>query len=274
MGCWNETCLISNLAIRYNSPVVAFLTAHEDISEMGRNYSGYCYSTDPACPISLPVKAKYNDYGFIEKYDEKDLPARHIRRLFGKSLDDLCEELHDGKLIIKNGIKGHAGVGMVMINEHIYNTAINKISYVDKNKVKAEIIKDIELKLSIEKMSADDKLKTIFGTLDITRAGSIAQYGSDRVFLNSILEMAIEDIKKSPKKKDKILNSYAEQMADRVAVASAMSNLRKTWLPPCGKGSQDDNAKGHMILASAIREAALLDREPEELYYMFLSNDR
>ena len=65
MGCWNDTCLITNLPIHSGDPVIAFVISYDNYEEGLTKFSGSCYSTDIAFPITLPIKAEYNDYGSV-----------------------------------------------------------------------------------------------------------------------------------------------------------------------------------------------------------------
>lgn len=71
MGCWNGTCLLSNLPIRYNERAVGYVikyNLHKDAMLIKLN--GVCYSHDYAKPISLPIRGMYDDYGGIEDYEK------------------------------------------------------------------------------------------------------------------------------------------------------------------------------------------------------------
>lgn len=53
MGCWNETCLITNLPIYYGEECVFIRTTYKTD-----------YRERQICvPVSLPIMGKYNDYG-------------------------------------------------------------------------------------------------------------------------------------------------------------------------------------------------------------------
>jgi hypothetical protein len=62
MGCWNETCSISNLPILYGEEVVLIPLISNNILLNGES----CYITDAYTPLSLPIYGKYNDYGGVE----------------------------------------------------------------------------------------------------------------------------------------------------------------------------------------------------------------
>ena len=58
MGCWNATCALSNLHIKYGEPVYVFVLTRLD---------GYATSWEP---VMLPIAATYDSYGSFENADE------------------------------------------------------------------------------------------------------------------------------------------------------------------------------------------------------------
>lgn len=68
MGCWNGTCGLSQLPIHAGDPVIGFLLEGRGARREGHNGAGgYCYSTDAAAPLFIPIRGKYDDYGAIEE---------------------------------------------------------------------------------------------------------------------------------------------------------------------------------------------------------------
>ena len=62
MGCWNQTCAISQIAITHGDPVVCLFVTEND----GLEASG-CHSVTDAWNITfLPFRASYDDYGGVE----------------------------------------------------------------------------------------------------------------------------------------------------------------------------------------------------------------
>lgn len=61
MGCWNETCAITNLPIRAGDPAVAVLLKKHDAAHIG------IYPDDLYSPQGLPLFGEYNDYGNLEQ---------------------------------------------------------------------------------------------------------------------------------------------------------------------------------------------------------------
>jgi hypothetical protein len=57
MGCWNQTCGLSQLHIRHGQDVMVFALTKNN------GYDSLCYTTPFWAPAMLPFYAKYNDYG-------------------------------------------------------------------------------------------------------------------------------------------------------------------------------------------------------------------
>jgi len=72
MGCWNETCVLTRLPIRYGAPVVALTTVYgPDHREVGGSTS----KNDLL--FGLPLIGKYDDYGGVENLKSPALDALH-----------------------------------------------------------------------------------------------------------------------------------------------------------------------------------------------------
>lgn len=68
MGCWNETCAITQMPIQSGDPVaLVFLTK---VDRNAENHGGFCYSNAIWTPKFLPVFGAYDDYGGLEQIEE------------------------------------------------------------------------------------------------------------------------------------------------------------------------------------------------------------
>ena len=63
MGCWNETCFISNLPIRHGDEVYLFVLA--PISAVNQE-GPLCNPDDRYIPVGFPIAGEYDDYGGIK----------------------------------------------------------------------------------------------------------------------------------------------------------------------------------------------------------------
>lgn len=72
MGCWNETCALTRLPIRYGAPVVALTTVY------GPDFRGISGSTSKNDLLfGLPLIGTYDDYGGVESLKTPELDALH-----------------------------------------------------------------------------------------------------------------------------------------------------------------------------------------------------
>lgn len=89
MGCWNGTCMISNLPIISGEKVKLVLLRKAIGSRDLFNCSAYVYSDDIFTPSFFPLTGVYNDYGMIEGVEEDwnyQLIEKYFKELFGKKI--------------------------------------------------------------------------------------------------------------------------------------------------------------------------------------------
>lgn len=67
MGCWNETCGLTNLPIRSGEPVaaIALQLSKKAVSNTYRE-SAWIYPDDHYTPVGFPVFGEYDDYGNVQ----------------------------------------------------------------------------------------------------------------------------------------------------------------------------------------------------------------
>lgn len=82
MGCWNETCNLTNLPIMYGDEIVVYATVALD-SGHGRHY----YGNDGAVPFIMPIYGTYDEYGGIENAVVDKLTQRVIENTVFYSLE-------------------------------------------------------------------------------------------------------------------------------------------------------------------------------------------
>lgn len=111
MGCWNGTCMISNLPINVGDRTKLVLIRKSSGAARLNNSSGYVYSTDVFTPSFFPLTGLYDDYGMIESI-EKDwnyyLIEKYFKQLFGEKIIADGETKTDWTLFdVLNGIERH-----------------------------------------------------------------------------------------------------------------------------------------------------------------------
>lgn len=70
MGCWNETCGISQMPICAGDPVRMFLIVENRYGDTG---PALCYNSEIWKPFGLPLKGTYDEYGGLENIEEDAL---------------------------------------------------------------------------------------------------------------------------------------------------------------------------------------------------------
>jgi hypothetical protein len=70
MGCWNETCGITQMPICAGDPVRMFLIVENKYGDTGPALS---YNSEIWKPFGLPIKGTYDEYGRIENIEEDAL---------------------------------------------------------------------------------------------------------------------------------------------------------------------------------------------------------
>jgi hypothetical protein len=133
MGCWNGTCGLSNLSIRYNEPVkIVFLEC--DVQNVSCDGDGFCFNYKYGKPISHPISAKYNDYGYVEDVSDSELNEQFISQL-RKYLNNDNLDFKDIQRIIRKGenvyrgIHGEHYLGYILFKDSIFQELKKKSKY-------------------------------------------------------------------------------------------------------------------------------------------------
>lgn len=115
MGCWNETCSLSNLPILLGEKVKFVILLN--MGAVGKSY----YYNDSYIPLCLPISGEYNEYGSIEniKIDSHTLAVLQNQKFY--TIDKHEEEISDEKIEKFNKTLKHYGCSTV--------------SYVDMNSI-------------------------------------------------------------------------------------------------------------------------------------------
>lgn len=143
MGCWNETCGVTQLPILAGDKVRLFVLRGGGPTR--REGGGTCYINDIWSPIGPPISGVYNDYGGIEEVVQdkaaemlfeaikQNWPKDTIEESRGetiKSLEDM--ELSDALHYIERDyikLKGYQGedekLGVMFMLEEVYQTMID-----------------------------------------------------------------------------------------------------------------------------------------------------
>jgi hypothetical protein len=147
MGCWNETCGITQLPIKSGDPVALVFIVN--VGSRNRNHSGFCYINDEWSPKFLPIFGTYNDYGGLENIQENwntafildslkhelvqsrltqsanlaprsyDEPKSDQLDLHSFTLEDVLDQIHEDRIWVQ-GVHGVNPMGWVMIHAWVW----------------------------------------------------------------------------------------------------------------------------------------------------------
>lgn len=141
MGCWNQTCGISNLHIRNGQDMVVFAMVKNN------GIDSLCYTTPFYAPVMMPFYAKYNDYGGGEECTGYglDLVINAIKKNLvelpvgsnqyhdiavkkeGFDVDTFFEAVHENRLFVQGrDQRQRHHVNFMAIHGDVFNHIINK----------------------------------------------------------------------------------------------------------------------------------------------------
>lgn len=92
MGCWNETCALSNLPIIVGDRVKFLVLLN--IGVAGKTY----YYNDNYIPLCLPMSGEYDDYGAIENIEADEMTATFLSSQKFYMVDRSDKEIKDEKI--------------------------------------------------------------------------------------------------------------------------------------------------------------------------------
>jgi len=69
MGCWNDTCFVTNLPVFHGDKVEVLFLRHSPVGD-----HNYCYPDDEWTPYKFTFTGEYNDYGSVENCKGEALP--------------------------------------------------------------------------------------------------------------------------------------------------------------------------------------------------------
>lgn len=284
MGCWNGTCGISQLPIRAGAKVKTFLMLQSEFSNSICG-SGVCYTTAYFRPWFLPVIAEYNDYGSIENI-QVDWNSTYMLETFrnwlkeGKvkllgdeaeindpgidnfeTLENVFDCVERGALVYKHGKETFLKIGMFMVLENIYDALSQesaRFTGLPENKYYAERYdEDFQKALTtinkFRSTEAKTDLDEMIGSIYVDR------------FLGDLIEesCAFKHYKSLLFHPTKVtVEEFFAKINDARNIGTAMSYLRKLWIPQTGQGSQSEELSFNTTLSEATLKH-VKDREIE-----------
>lgn len=273
MGCWNGTCMISNLPILNREEVkLVFLSSYEDSIKLA-NSSGYCYTTDLLSPVFFPITGRYNDYGTIESIQKdwvyelttsilkKTYEAIEVEKkeIIDFTLEDIIKGIERGSLKVseKNDIFIPSKFSFVMIRKDIWDGIIKNTKHslnywnLDMKGEDDFYIDGITfIDRKFKSLTANiNRLKEMFG--DDYRSGFIgfdSLFSFEERYFNKA--MHLDFIKDNM---ELVKSDYVEL----TLIKTFLENTRKGWMVQAGKGSQNDDIRPYLLLSDLVKEVSV-----------------
>lgn len=282
MGCWNGTCMISNLPILAGEEIklVILYSPTGQIKGLS-NLSGFCYSTDLLRPAFFPLTGKYNDYGMIEEIVEDwclELTTNILKKHYPKimterrsdvkefqdyTIYDFLEGIERGSLKVSvNNEFEWSPFSFVMIRKDIWDGIVtNQKSGLCYWNDRREGTDDYYIdavtycKRKIESSLNDRKKHQKLGIGFISSFDRIFGF-EDSLMYNSIhTEYIVTNIEQNPQ--------IVEDYIGLKVINTFLSITRKAWMIQPGSGAQNTELEPYLLLNQLISNVA----ETHKKYY-------
>lgn len=266
MGCWKETCMVTQYPITAGDPVVGFILKESD------------YVSGVYRPVSLPIFGNYDDYGNIEDIEEDSITTKmytdanteitegaiqlgdddhytgEINTLLGYMrcverglLTDTSKELvgvdDDGKPIHESRTMHYA---LVMVHRRVYDAWVKEVGD------RLAYGEDFTYASNVTEKLQEPKESGMFprwnGFQDRLRSCDA---------LGDWITTYLEDIQSG----DELTLSRVTSM---VLFNRAMGLSRRSWAPQEGAGSQCSEMQLHIIAGDVMKQYAT---EQKDLWY-------
>lgn len=283
MGCWNKTCLFTNLPIGAGEDVMCVVLAKQTWRD------SWVYSTDQWIPFSAPFYAEYNDYGGFE--NPTGVWVDSVFERIKSGLLDTAKDIKKTKTtpVSKDGFNwetfnegDHEGTLFIrdMMGEvqqlRVAQIKLSAVEYILKNAAIGSSKKSITFKTVLaaaNKMITAER-KAIAESKDLPIAERsfnawrrMEDYQSSNLFMRSLRgdELRLGPMHSHLRLFDTIgkdvdlAKKLAEDLARMVFLNMVFSSARKTWCPTTGEGSQDQDTTQQKFLAQMTIELAKED---------------
>ena len=270
MGCWNGTCMLSNLPIIAGDKIKLVILHSPYGKGNVLNQSGYCYPDGVLSPAFLPISGEYNDYGgiknIVEDWNYKLIEAILKKKFNGEirvhrktktewTLKDVIFGIERTNPQDENG--KDLDLSYAMIRKDIWDFAVelhknemvfNYSEEVGECKGYIEYYKYLERKFE----KANLPPKSIYNNRDnIFKFG-----GSGKLIDYFFYDMYMTD---SPEE-DKV--DIFKQWSEIMYVISFMNQTRKSWMIQQGAGFQE--ASWEQYIAFSKKVIDICESQPKE----------
>lgn len=285
MGSWNGTCGVSNLPIQHGDKVVMLPIAQAMHYNPDRPSQSACHNTTFWEPIGFPVRAKYNDYGWIEKIEDNSFTEWNlawirdnlIEREIGEnthhdhavkrdniSWESLGEIFHGDRLWLKshNHRRKHRCGFFMLFRQDLYDLLSTKTVFESYSPKSVDYRGDLAL--------IEDTLREDLGessqradryTVDSTGMSEEAVEALNALSRFDDYELRDKYRPHQPLLKYRNTNpdseeAFVKEFSRLRLFDIAMSDLRKHYTPMTGAGSQSTGFETHKLLAAEVLKIA------------------
>lgn len=219
MGCWNGTCQLSHLPIMVGERVYAVIT--EIIKDPDTTGHTVCEPMEMERCFPIPLIGHYNDYGSLESVEDSDA-TQIIESIFDCPTGAFLEKCERDSVLNRR-----KGLGIRLIKSDMWDF------YIKTAKVNSEA-KKISTYLKVIKKSPENYSGVARSALELDLYSHL--YGRYLLKGEEVLERLV-----NTKNPDKII----KKMIELRMINDVMSNLRISWNPLSGAGSQYVGVKEH-----------------------------
>ena len=254
MGCWNGTCLVSNLPIYAGDEVVFFILKRKhDVQTVD---GGHYYADDLYEPLLYPIVGEYDDYGCIENVEE-DFSL--IEEYF-ENVELTTNKWDKDNNVFRNIERGnYKGYAYAMAHKDIYDALIKGLSgreeWWTKDKgLREHVLESLENKTE-QYLNQKQKFK---------RLGEPGETEEDFLSFFSVPDVVCGRdsndffVARYLKTQDEVLRNKLIEMH---LMSVVMMHCRKFWFPQTGAGSQDDEVDLYEVIANKMIEKCQQTRQ-------------
>ena len=301
MGCWNETCLMSNMPIRRGDKVVLLVLRpqlHRYAEEGNQSRPDAFF-----IPVGFPIVGTYDDYGSIDVSEEEaekvngffaDMFApslfyksdyRYVDRRTDKSdeipeyeystVNQMCKDLERGKIYFTQmGKMGQMTIAMV--HDELYQALMNNVAnrFVDviggKGGKYAEVV-DRNLRDACERMCKSDEDFAAYIEESNSEVQPVKKRRAPRLYTSLDEIMCIDRNAGMNDMSQYYIKTRDENvivaLRDMILWRSVMDLSRKGYSCTSGKGGQAREMRLHLIIYEFVKEKCRQLADESEEYY-------
>lgn len=263
MGCWNETCGLSHLPIKYKEDV-RFVILFE---VNGHKRKEGIYYNDEYAPLCLPMSGKYNDYGSIENVDiELSITLELLKnlKLFIKNdgyvpyeFEDIEKFLDDigGEEIYFYCGHTYYRLRIIMYHKSLFDLLVNSFSSrVPYNHQKKDTIKLLwkdRINRHYEKfLNLKDEIKDCTDKNEIEKYESMLLFRALQEPVFSSSQYSYNFVREYEKYiSNENFDKYSDLLIDYIMFTESLAVGRQGFFSLSGSGSQDTEMYVQKLIA-------------------------